>query len=326
MKTGQPLSKSRASIMRPLSIVLIAASLMCPFAAPAHALRPNTYVASYGADSGTCSYTAPCRTFAYALSQVQAGGVVTAIDSAGNSPFTIDKAVTIMAPAGVSPSIQAAAGGTAITVSAGASDVVVLDGLTLAGANSAKYGVYFTSGAQLEVTNCVIRDFTFDGISVFPSTQASVLISNTILSNNNVGADVASINGGPIIAAINHVTATNNFSVGFNIYAAAFPVEVSIKDSTVDRNNDYGVRLNGTCPNNIATAALKRVSLNESLRPVDVGDCSHVYMSRVVQPLAPPLQYNTGVIFTGTNDTHAYSDGTNLTSAPPNSFEVWGKQ
>src|SRR5215469_14957204 len=127
--------------MRPFSTALTAASLICVLAAPAYALRPNTYVASYGADTGTCSYTAPCRTFTYALSQVQTGGVVTAIDSAGNSSFTINKSVTITAPAGVSPNIVASAGGAAITINA-PNAAVSLQGLTLEGGGTGGlYGI-----------------------------------------------------------------------------------------------------------------------------------------------------------------------------------------
>jgi hypothetical protein len=294
-------------------------------APPAYALRPNTYVASYGADTGTCSYSAPCRSFSYALSQVQRGGVVTAIDSAGNSPFTIDKAVTIMAPPGVSPSIQAPTNGIAITINAGSNDPVVVSGLTL---NSvppiALFGIQFNSGLSLEIINCAIRGFG-TGVGFFPTAPASLLISNTIVSDSlSRAVDMAS-NGGSIIATLDHITA-NNSGIGIAVTARnSNPIEVWIKDSTIDNNINSGIAVEGDCASNaLATVVLRSVSLNQTPNPITAIMCSNIWMSHVVQPLAPPLPTNAGVSFD--NTSHVFSDGTNLTSNSPGSFGVWGAQ
>jgi hypothetical protein len=304
-----------------LTCALIAASFITMLAAPAHALRPNTYVASYGADTGTCSYSAPCRSFSFALSQVEAGGVVTAIDSAGNSPFTIDKAVTIMAPPGVSPSIQAAASGTAITINAGANDSVVVSGLTLNGVlSSASFGIQFNSGSRLEIINCAIHSFQI-GVAIYPTAPASLatlLISNTIVSDSAANAIyMVASNGASIIATLDHITANNsNAGVVVTAYASS-PIEVWIKDSTIDNNIYTGISVAGVCGSNaIATAVLRSVSLNETPHPITATNCSNIWMSHVVQPLAPPLATgNAGVSFD--NTSHVFSDGTNLTSNPP---------
>ena len=319
----------RSSLLR----TLIAASFITMLAAPAYALRPNTYVASYGADTGACSYLAPCRSFSYALSQVQAGGVVTAIDSAGNSPFTIDKAVTIMAPPGVSPSIQAPANGIAITINAGSNDTVVVSGLTLNGVlNSADFGIQFNSGLRLEIINCAIRSFGI-GVEfaptppVTPLAVVSLLISNTIVSDSGATAvDMETINGASIIATLDHITA-NNSANGIRVTASASnPIEVWIKDSTIDNNIFFGILVDGACGSNgIATVVLRSVSLNQTPQPIKASGCSNIWMSHVVQPLAPPLATgNAGVIFD--NTSHVFSDGTNLTSNSPGSFGVWGAQ
>jgi hypothetical protein len=316
--------------MRPFSIAFAAASLICVLAAPAYALRPNTYVASYGADSGTCSYTAPCRTFTYALSQVQGGGVVTAIDSAGNSPFTIDKSVTITAPAGVSPSIQTPTNGIAITISAGQNDVVVLSGLTLVGLNSADGGILFSSGMQLDIVNCSIRGFISFGVDFSPFLQdpipTSLLISNTIIADNaSDGIQVSTSSVAPITATIDNVTLFNN-SRGASLLALQTMLEALIKDSSIDNNRNTGIFVSGLCANVAsASVALKSISLNETPNPIQVGECSSVYLSDVDQALAPPFAYNPGVTVSGQN-SHVFSDGTNLTSAPPNSFQGWGLQ
>ena len=49
-----------------------------------------------GSDSGGCGLTAPCRTFAYALTQTAVSGEIIVLSSAGYGPVTIGKAVSII--------------------------------------------------------------------------------------------------------------------------------------------------------------------------------------------------------------------------------------
>jgi hypothetical protein len=209
--------------MRTCSIALIATSLASLFITPAYALRANTYVASYGADNGSCSYTAPCRTFAFALNAVEPGGVVTAIDSAGNSPFTISKAVTIAAPAGVSPLIAVSSGGTAITINAGQNDAVTLQGLTIDGAGVGATGIALSSAGSLTIENCIVRNLTSSGLALGPSLSISgttnILISHTLVANNGGhGIYVQPSGGGVVTAVFNHVEAVNNAQTGIGIF------------------------------------------------------------------------------------------------------------
>jgi len=309
-----------------LPLALLAVAFACTFAtAPAHA-RARTFVASYGNDANPCTFGSPCKTFQQAVNIVDAGGEVTAIDSAGFGPINITKAVTITSPAGVEAGIAANANADAIDIDAGQSDTVVLSGLTLAGDKSAVDGIHFGSGQALEIINCAIRGFKDFGVYVIPTTSAQVLISNTVINDNFEGIGLQTINGGPIIAAIDHVTLNNN-DVGVNVFSENSSVEASIRDSGIDNNYKYGVQVGGGCqPTTISTVALRNVSLNETPNPIYVADCANVYLSHVVQALAPPFPYNPGVIFANRNNNHVFSDGTNLMSAPPNSFEVWAVQ
>src|SRR6516225_6779322 len=119
-------------------LTLLATALACSFAtAPANA-RARVFVASYGNDANPCTFGSPCKTFQVAVNAVDAGGEVTAIDSAGFGPINIIEA-------GVVP----AAGADAIDINAAPSDAVVLRGLTLNGAGVASNGIVFNSGARL---------------------------------------------------------------------------------------------------------------------------------------------------------------------------------
>src|SRR6516162_8350922 len=112
-----------------LSIAVLATALTCSLAtAPAHA-RARVFVASYGNDANPCTFGSPCKTFQVAVNVVDAGGEVTAIDSAGFGPITIKKAVIITSPDGVEAGIVASASADAIDINAGPNDTVVLRGL-----------------------------------------------------------------------------------------------------------------------------------------------------------------------------------------------------
>jgi hypothetical protein len=215
-------------------------------ATPAYALRTNTYVAAAGTDSGACSYSAPCRNFSYALSQVQAGGVVTAIDNAGYSPFTIDKSVTIKAPTGVTPLIIAPSGGIAITITAGPNDKVVLQGLTLDGGGTASDGIDFLGGGSLAVSDCVVRNMTGYGLSVFGSQSSDQLltVSNSRFDNNQInGIGIGPQSSGGISASIDRSEFSGNGNAGLSIVRPPLGtgvIKAAVTDS-VAANNANGI-------------------------------------------------------------------------------------
>jgi uncharacterized repeat protein (TIGR03803 family) len=114
--------------------------------------------AQVGNDANTCTLTLPCRTFTRALPFAQSRGELIVLDSGGYGPFTILHAVSVLVPQGVYAGITASSGD-AITVSAGASDVVSLRGLTinsLGGTN----GIRFATGAALLVESCSTSGFS----------------------------------------------------------------------------------------------------------------------------------------------------------------------
>src|ERR1044072_765618 len=74
--------------MAALVILLVASSL-------AHAQATRTWVSGVGDDVNPCSRTAPCKTFAGAISKTAAGGEIDALDRAGFGALTITKSITV---------------------------------------------------------------------------------------------------------------------------------------------------------------------------------------------------------------------------------------
>ena len=137
-----------------LSLAILGATLVpVLYTAPAHAQASRTWVSGVGDDANPCSRTAPCKTWAGAISKTLAGGEIDALDPGGFGGVTITKAITLDGGGGQVASVLVA-GTNGITVAAGASDVVIIRNIRINGllqtSGPGLNGISFTSGAQLE--------------------------------------------------------------------------------------------------------------------------------------------------------------------------------
>src|SRR3978361_347145 len=119
--------------MRRIALFAIGFALVTPLlaAAPASAQATRTWVSGVGDDVNPCSRTAPCKTFAGAISKTAASGEINCIDPGGFGALTITKAITVSCN-GVEAGVLVS-GTNGIVVAAGVNDVVVLKGLDFVG-------------------------------------------------------------------------------------------------------------------------------------------------------------------------------------------------
>jgi hypothetical protein len=191
-------------------------------AAPAQAGPNRTWVSGHGTDSGGCPVTAPCRTFAFALTQTAAGGEIDVLEPAGYGPVTITKSISIVND-GVGTAAIGVESGNAITIKAGANDSVHLRGLTIDGLGRAANGIQFNSGARVDIENCVVRGFfAVAGINISPSTSSNFSVSNTIAANNILafGIDINPTGSAVVTGVFSKVTANNNFD-GIEVFGSS---------------------------------------------------------------------------------------------------------
>jgi hypothetical protein len=183
---------------------------------PGHAQATRTWVSGVGDDVNPCSRTAPCKTFAGAISKTAAGGEIDALDPGGFGTVTITKALTIDGGAGQVGSVLAS-GTNGIVVQAGTGSVT-LRNLSINGIGAGLSGIVFNSGAALIVENCNIMGFASNGILVSTSTGTShVAVLNSTLSNNNQGGIQVKTTGGTTTVSGRGVQATNNgFGIGID--------------------------------------------------------------------------------------------------------------
>src|SRR5215207_2790332 len=113
------LFKKEKNIMKQRSAVFAILALALLIAPAAYAQATRTWVSGVGDDVNPCSRTAPCKTFAGAISKTAAGGEISVLDPGGFGAVTITKAITINGE-----------GTLAGVLSAGTNGIVVNDGAT----------------------------------------------------------------------------------------------------------------------------------------------------------------------------------------------------
>jgi hypothetical protein len=279
---------------------------------PAQAQSFETWISGTGVDSNPCTRTAPCSTYAFALSQTQAGGEIKVLTS-GNfgGQFVIDKAITIVSQGAIAFNT---AGGArpAITVAAGASDVVTLRGLVIDGvfariAGIADTGITFTSGAALHVENCLIQNWGM-GIDFEPSGASQLFVSDTIVKDNTIGAGqgilIRPTGAGTADAVLERVQAKNNGLGGVVATAggsggAGTVINIAVRDSVSAGNTNIGILARSTMEGHSVFMMLDRVSSNfNSTGVVADGISAVVAMSNstVTGNTTGLLSLNSGIL------------------------------
>src|ERR1051326_8865792 len=216
-------------------------SLWLP-SAPAFAQATRTWVSGVGDDANPCSRTAPCKTWAGAISKTANGGEIDALDPGGFGGLTITKSITLDGGGGQVASTLVA-GVSGINVVAQPTDVVTIrnvrfNGLLGNGSNSANAGtngINFTAGQRLEITNAHIFGFNTTAVNVALGATGAVLISNCALTNNGSnGANAyvkVSTTAGTAVVTITDCTFQGSTNFAGNGVLAGNGANVSIKNS-----------------------------------------------------------------------------------------------
>ncbi len=169
------------NISKILRFSLIAV-LVTGFSALAHAQATRTWVSGVGDDANPCSRTAPCKTFAGAISKTADCGEIDALDPGGFGAVTITKSITIDGTgtlAGILASLT-----TGVIVNAPTDKVITIRGLSINGACNGIRGMNIISAKSVNVEDCVIFRFANEGILVNMTTDLALNVRNSVLRNN----------------------------------------------------------------------------------------------------------------------------------------------
>lgn len=236
------MSLKRAVFRNSLIMSFLLLLLLASGAAFAQATR--TWVSGVGDDANPCSRTAPCKTWAGAISKTATGGMINCIDPGGFGAVTITKSITISCKHVEGSGLASLSNGIVIN---GAGIDVVLRGLDIDGSPTASpglNGIRFLQGASLIVDDCVIRDFkggapNGNGIIVINSSLvASVHVINSNISGNGTGTTGAGIQiaptgtGGANVTITNSVFSNNIVGVRADSAATSGAIDVTVTNST----------------------------------------------------------------------------------------------
>jgi hypothetical protein len=226
------------SLIRHIVAVVLLYTL---FAASAHAQATRTWVSGVGDDVNPCSRTAPCKTFAGAISKTAAQGVINALDPAGYGAVTITKSITIDGT-GTNASILSS-GTNGIIINAGVNDTVVIRNVSIDGVNTGLNGIRILQAGSVKVDNVHIARVTQKGIDASPAATTLKLAVNDSRIFAAAGGGIVLTPGatGAVTATLNDVDLNGN-SIGLQVNARA---KATASNTTASNNTGAGFSANG---------------------------------------------------------------------------------
>lgn len=233
------------------------------FAMVAQAQATRTWVSGVGDDANPCSRTAPCKTFAGAISKTAANGEISVLDPGGYGAVTITKGITIDG-IGTQASILASSV-TGVIVNAPATSTVTLRNLNINGVVSGLRGVRVLAAKAVHIENCTIFGFRGSpgrGIDINLSSGATVNVfvrNTTITDNIAAGIAIVPLSGQPVVKLnVQHSALNSNASAVF----AGEGSQVAIEDSVLSGNTAVGVDAAGSIVPSLVHVDNSEISFN----------------------------------------------------------------
>ena len=264
-----------------LSCTTAALLALLAHGAPADAQAVRTWVSGVGDDANPCSRTAPCKTFAGAISKTFINGEINCLDPGGFGAVTITKSITIDCHEVYASILASGTNGIIVNISPNPNDPLRtvrirnlnVNGTGAAGSVGVQTGingiridqadmVYIedvmisdfsqrgifdqrTAGGRLNVSHTTLRNNAIAGIVVSPasgSTRIDVALDHVIAEGNGSGM---LFNNGPRVM-INNSASSNNASSGVEATATVGATAVNVNRSMVSSNRGVALLTTGS--------------------------------------------------------------------------------
>jgi hypothetical protein len=296
-----------------LLVVAVAFALITPVLAQAQATR--TWVSGVGDDANPCSRTAPCKTWAGAISKTAPGGEISALDPGGFGGVTITKSITLNGDGTLASIVNALTNG--VIINAATTDVIVIRNVSINGVGSGLNGIRYLAAKHVIVENCNISGFLGTGAAGSGNGIEATLTTNgalTVVDTNIVGIATgsngttgirASTTGGTLNVSVDNVNIRNTHKgvAAFNI-----GTKVVVTDSTImGMVNNGGA--NGTAISAESNGTINAVNNTISGNPLAVnavgGGLARISGNRVFENGLGFACSGGGAIQTGQDNTVA---------------------
>lgn len=282
-------------------MALFVLTLCIHTAASAQATR--TWVSGVGDDANPCSRTAPCKTFAGAISKTAASGEISVLDPGGFGVVTITKAITINGDGTLAGILST--GTTGIIVNAGVNDVVYIRNVSINGAGTGLNGIRWLAGKALHVENCNIygigNNTAGNGHGIFvnlAATAGNLFVKDTNIKTCAVDGISVQTSVGFVAGVLDRVR-LEGLPTGLVIGNNAF---VSVRDSVINLNTSTGVNISGAGG---ATGSFDNVMINNNPTAINVGAGALLNLSSCT------LESNTTAISSAAPQANLRSSGNN---------------
>ncbi|MEO8675589.1 MAG: right-handed parallel beta-helix repeat-containing protein [Casimicrobiaceae bacterium] len=265
-----------------LSCTTIAGTvLMLLLTTSANAQATRTWVSGVGDDANPCSRTAPCKTFAGAISKTFINGEINCIDPGGFGAVTITKSITIDCHEVFASILASGTTGIIINITPNGNDpaqTVRLRNLNINGTGAAGSvgvqtglnGIRIMQARMVYIEDVLVSDFSQNGIFDQRTAGGRLNILNTTLRNNlgagilvsptsgsmRIDVDMDRVtsagnnegmvfNNGPRVQ-INNSSSSNNTDEGVASTSSVGSTTVNINRSMVSNNGGAAMVTNGT--------------------------------------------------------------------------------
>ena len=290
-------------------------------AAPASA-QTRTFVSGVGNDADPCSRTAPCRTFAGAISKTSINGEINCLDPGGYGAVTITKSITIDCLTTLGSTLSSGTNGVVVNIPAGnANDPhrsVRLRGILINGAGPSGTigtrtgldGIRILQATSVFVESSVIAEVSQQGIEVAATAGVNLTLDDVVIRNTNVAGITLATTAGQVVASFNNVRIDGTPLA----LSAANRVRANIRNVVLSHNTT-GIQTSGT--DNIVNADNIMVSFATTGVLTNAGSTVRLSNSVITQN-STGLSASGGSIvsMTGNSVTGNTADGAFTSTVP----------
>lgn len=296
-----------------LAAIFLALAFLA-FSSPAFSQATRTWVSGVGDDVNPCSRTAPCKTFAGAISKTLAGGEINCLDPGGFGAVTITKSITIDCTGTLGSILNSGTTGVIVNDSATASPNtidVILRGISIDGAGTTAgiNGVRLFSGRSLVLQDVFIQNQKGgNGILAEPGGTAKLYADNITVTGGAGGIRFQPRGSTGILRAVlRNVRSENNSAAGLRMDSSGNSStigSVALIDRSSFSGNSDGIvisTIGGTQSIAMVTDTLVAANGNAGLSATDVSARMRVANSTITSN-------GTGIVI-GTNGViNSYGD------------------
>lgn len=298
------MNKFRVAIQTFVFVILVLGT-----SALVNAQATRTWVSGVGDDVNPCSRTAPCKTFAGAISKTATNGEINCLDPAGYGAVTVTKSITIDCEDTQGSILSAGTNGVIVNITSvtDTKKSFKLRGVSINGAGTGINGIRILAANNVTLQEVVIDGVTQHGVSVETTTNALKMLVDHTTIRSNAGHG---INAFPILpSTLNLVVTDSTFAYNAqNALNFADNVKATATES-VFMNSAIGVNASN------AQVFLSRCTVAFNTTGINVSNSGTVRLfANTITGNTTGLAGSTITAVTGTNTVL----GNNAEGAPTN--------